>query len=304
MQGVPIGSPSRSGYALRLGAMIRPTALRSSLAKPEGEASLPVDLYPASCEGLLLSKDPYHAYTASSFRTSCGGDTKDPYCGYTSSVTSAGGRTNPSPQSEGAARTTGGTRRRLFIDPLWVGLENQHLGSDLPRGEVVMRGVPIGSPSRSGYALRLGAMIRPTALRSSLAKPEGEASLPVDLYPASCEGLLLSKDPYHAYTASSFRTSCGGDTKDLFRRYTSSVTSCGGDTKDPYCGYTSFVTSCGGDTKDPYCRYTSFVTSAGGQTNPSPQSEGAARTTGGARRRPWIDPLWVGLKTEFEYLTI
>ena len=168
--------------------------------------------------------------------------------------------------------------------------------SDLPRGEVVMQGVPIGSPSRSGYALRLGAMIRPTALRSSLAKPEGEASLPVDLYPASCEGLLLSKDPYHAYTASSFRTSCGGDTKDLFRRYTSSVTSCGGDTKDPYCGYTSFVTSCGGDTKDPYCGYTSSVTSAGGRTNPSPQSEGAARTTGGTRRRLFIDPLWVGLK--------
>ena len=150
--------------------------------------------------------------------------------------------------------------------------------SDLPRGEVVMQGVPIGSPSRSGYALRLGAMIRPTALRSSLAKPESEASLPVDLYPASCEGLLLSKDPYHAYTASSFRTSCGGDTKDLFRRYTSSVTSCGGDTKDPYCGYTSSVTS------------------AGGRTNPSPQSEGAARTTGGTRRRLFIDPLWVGLK--------
>lgn len=107
-----------------------------------------------------------------------------------------------------------------------------------------MGGVPIGSPSRSGYALRLGARIRPTALRSFLAKPKSETSL------------------------------------------------------------SSIVTSAGDDTKDPYCRYTSFVTSAGGQTNPSPQSEGAARTTGGARRRPWIDPLWVGLKTEFEYLTI
>ena len=49
--------------------------------------------------------------------------------------------------------------------------------------------------------------------------------------------------------------------------------------------------------KDPYCGYTSFVTSAGGQTNHSPQSEGVARTTGGTRRRPLIDPLWVGLGT-------
>ena len=172
-----------------------------------------------------------------SFVTSAGGDTKDPYCGYTSFVTSAGGQTNHSPQSEGVARTTGGTRRRPLIDPLWVGLENQHLGSDLPRGEVVMRGVPIGSPSRSGYALRLGARIRPTALRSFLPKPESETSL------------------------------------------------------------SSVVTSVGGDTKDPYCGYSSFVTSAGGQTNHSPQSEGVARTTGGTRRRPLIDPLWVGLGT-------
>ena len=109
--------------------------------------------------------------------------------------------------------------------------------SDLPRGEVVMRGVPIGSPSRSGYALRLGARIRPTALRSFLPKPESETSL------------------------------------------------------------SSVVTSAGDDTKDPYCGHTSFVTSAGGQTNHSPQSEGVARTTGGTRRRPLIDPLWVGLGT-------
>ena len=40
-----------------------------------------------------------------------------------------------------------------------------------------MRGVPIGPPSRSGYALRLGARIRPTALRSFLPKPESETSL-------------------------------------------------------------------------------------------------------------------------------
>ena len=113
-----------------------------------------------------------------------------------------------------------------------------------------MRGVPIGSPSRSGYALRLGARIRPTAQRSFLPKPESETSL------------------------------------------SSVVTSAGGDRKDPYCGYTSFVTSAGDDTKDPYCGYTSFVTSAGGQTNHSPQSEGVARTTGGTRRRPLIDPLW------------
>ena len=65
MRGVPIGSPSRSGYALRLGARIRPTALRSFLPKPESETSL------------------------SSVVTSAGGDTKDPYCGYTSFVTSA-----------------------------------------------------------------------------------------------------------------------------------------------------------------------------------------------------------------------
>ena len=100
-----------------------------------------------------------------------------------------------------------------------------------------MRGVPIASPSRSGYALRLGARIRPTALRSFLSKPESETSL------------------------------------------------------------SSVVTSAGDDTKDPYYRYTSFVTSAGGQTNHSPQSEGVARTTGGTRRRPLIDPLWVGLGT-------
>ena len=118
-----------------------------------------------------------------------------------------------------------------------------------------MRGVPIGSPSRSGYALRLGARIRPTALRSFLSKPESETSL------------------------------------------SSVVTSAGGNMKDPYCGYTSFVTSAGGNMKDPYCGYTSFVTSAGGQTNRSPQSEGVARTTGGTRRRPLIDPLWVGLGT-------
>ena len=81
MRGVPIGSPSRSGYALRLGARIRPTALRSFLPKPESETSL------------------------------------------SSVVTSAGGQTNHSPQSEGVARTTGGTRRRPLIDPLWVGLD-------------------------------------------------------------------------------------------------------------------------------------------------------------------------------------
>ena len=102
-----------------------------------------------------------------------------------------------------------------------------------------MRGVPIGSPSRSGYALRLGARIRTTALRSFLPKPESETSL------------------------------------------------------------SSVVTSSGGDTKDPYYRYTSFVTSAGGQTNHSPQSEGVARTTGGTRRCPLIDPLWVGLGIGF-----
>ena len=84
MRGVPIGSPSRSGYALRLGARIRPTALRSFLSKPESETSL------------------------SSVVTSAGGNMKDPYCGYTSFVTSAGGQTNHSPQSEGVARTTGG----------------------------------------------------------------------------------------------------------------------------------------------------------------------------------------------------
>ena len=99
MRGEPIGSPSRSGYALRLGARIRPTALRSFLSKPESETSL------------------------SSVVTSAGGDTKDPYCEHTSFVTSAGGQTNHSPQSEGVARTTGGTRRRPLIDPLWVGLE-------------------------------------------------------------------------------------------------------------------------------------------------------------------------------------
>ena len=84
-----------------------------------------------------------------------------------------------------------------------------------------MRGVPIGSPSRSGYALRLGARIRPTALRSFLSKPESEMSL------------------------SSVVTSAGGDTKDPYYRYTSFVTSAGGD---PYYRYTSFVTSAGGDT--------------------------------------------------------
>ena len=121
-------------------------------------------------------------------------------------MTSAGGQTNHSPQSEGVARTTGGTRRRPLIDPLWVGLENKHLGSDLPRGEVVMRGVPIGSPSRSGYALRLGARIRPTAQRSFLPKPESETSL------------------------SSVVTSAGGDRKDPYCGYTSFVTSAGGQT--------------------------------------------------------------------------
>ena len=151
-----------------------------------------------------------------------------------------------------------------------------------------MGGVPIGPPSRSGYALRLGARIRPTALRSSLAKPESETSLPVDIYPVSYEGLPLSKDLSHGYKPS-FVTSAGGDTRDPSHVYTaaSSVTSSGGDTKDPSLVYTA----------------TSSVTSAGGQTNHSPQSEGVARTTGGTRRYPWIDPLWVGLKTEFEYLT-
>ena len=98
MRGVSIGPPSRSGYALRLGARIRPTALRSSLAKPESETSL------------------------SSIVTSYVGNTKDTHCGYTSFVISAGGQTNHSPQSEGVARTTGGTKRRPSIDPLWVGL--------------------------------------------------------------------------------------------------------------------------------------------------------------------------------------
>ena len=94
----------------------------------------------------------------------------------------------------------------------------------------------------------------------------------------------------------SVRPRCGRSPKPESETSLSSVvTSAGGDTKDPYCGYTSFVTSAGGDTKDPYCGYTSFVTSAGGQTNHSPQSEGVARTTGGTRRRPLIDPLWVGL---------
>ena len=88
-----------------------------------------------------------------------------------------------------------------------------------------MRGVPIGSPSRSGYALRLGARIRPTALRSFLPKPESETSL------------------------SSVVTSAGGDTKDPYCGYTSFVTSARGQTKDPYYRYTSFVTSAGGDTK-------------------------------------------------------
>ena len=152
--------------------------------------------------------------------------------------------------------------------------------SDLPRGEVVMRGVPIGSPSRSGYALRLGARIRPTALRSFLPKPESETSL------------------------SSVATSARGDTKNPYCGYISFVTSAEGDTKDPYYRYTSFVTSAGGDTKDPYCGYTLFVTSAGGQTNHSPQSEGEARTTGGTRRRPLIAPLWVGLGTANTLLRI
>ena len=71
MRGVPIGSPSRSGYALRLGARIRPTALRSFLPKPESETSL------------------------SSVVTSTGGDTKDPYCGYTSFANDWGNKTSP-----------------------------------------------------------------------------------------------------------------------------------------------------------------------------------------------------------------
>ena len=166
------------------GARIRPTALRSFLPKPESETSLSSvvtsaggDTKDPDCGYTSFvtsaggeTKDPYCEYT--SVVTSAGGQTKDSYCGYTSFVTSAGGQTNHSPQSEGVARTTGGERRRPLIDPLWVGLENQHLGSDLPRGEVVMRGVAIGSPSRSGYALRLGARIRPTELRSFLPKPE------------------------------------------------------------------------------------------------------------------------------------
>ena len=109
MGGVPIGPPSRSGYALRLGARIRPTALRSSLAKSKSETSLPVDIYPASREGLPLSKS----------MTSAGGDTKDPYHAYTtSSMTSAGGQTNHSPQSEGVARTTGGYKTSPMDRPL------------------------------------------------------------------------------------------------------------------------------------------------------------------------------------------
>ncbi len=66
-----------------------------------------------------------------------------------------------------------------------------------------MRGVPIGSPSRSGYALRLGARIRPTALRSFLSKPESEMSL-------SSVVTSAGGDPYYRYT--SFVTSAGGDT--------------------------------------------------------------------------------------------
>ena len=109
MGGGPIGSPSRSGYALRLGARIRPTALRSSLPKSEDETSLPVDIDPASCEGLPLSKSIISA----------GGDTKDPYHAYTtSSMTSAGGQTNHSPQSEGVARTTGGYKTSPVDRPL------------------------------------------------------------------------------------------------------------------------------------------------------------------------------------------
>ena len=111
-----------------------------------------------------------------------------------------------------------------------------------------MRGVPIDSPSRSGYALRLGARIRPTALRSFLSKPESEMSLSSVVTSAGGD----TKDPYYRYT--SFVTSAGGDTKDPYYRYTSFVTSAGGDTKDPYYRYTSLVTSAGGDTKDPYCR--------------------------------------------------
>ena len=79
--------------------------------------------------------------------TSAGGGTKDPYHVYTTSfMTSAGGQTNHSPQSEGVARTTGGTKRRPLIDPLWVGLENQHLESDLPREEVVIQDIPLLPP--------------------------------------------------------------------------------------------------------------------------------------------------------------
>ena len=100
MRGVPIGSPSRSGRCPSdwgLGS-VRPRCGRF-LPKPESETSL-----------------------SSVVTFAGGGDTKDPYCGYTSFATSAGGQTNHSPQSEGVARTTGGTRRCPLIDPLWVGL--------------------------------------------------------------------------------------------------------------------------------------------------------------------------------------
>ena len=129
MRGVPIGSPSRSGYALRLGARIRPTALRSFLLKPESETSLSSVMTSAGGD----TKDTYCGYT--SFVTSAGGDTKDPYCGYTSFVTSAGGQTNHSPQSEGVARTTGGDKTSSIDRPLVGRTRNSLLANDLEGGD-------------------------------------------------------------------------------------------------------------------------------------------------------------------------
>lgn len=58
--------------------------------------------------------------------------------------------------------------------------------SDLPQGEVVMGGVPIGPPSRSGYALRLGARIRPTASGRLLSVTDARPSIPTSRYTSAC----------------------------------------------------------------------------------------------------------------------